>query len=163
MAAKTTDVGSLTIAQIRRALREGNPDATLVEALATIDQHDTATTQHEQRNAAYNEFVNARAACRAEAVNAAADDAIEDVERTAAREQLGAATRFRRLTPGITAASPGRRHAAAQEAAREAGEAFDRRWPALGRDEWESAGSPAEFERNAVQRAADALKGAIAA
>lgn len=158
---KSLTLDTMTVLELRMALN-GDPQATIAEAIELQRRADADHLERERRDARHRLFMEARAQRRAAAIHAAVDQALAELDREVA--QLGDVTGWRKAPP--PAASPSRRHEVAQTAAREVGEAFDARWPSLDASAWADAGEPEVYEdRTAVaivRRAASRVKAAIA-
>jgi hypothetical protein len=160
------DLASLTVLEFRRALATGDPHMTVLEAIEAHRRGQADALEREQRDARYRAFVDARAARRAAADDDAINEALAELERTVALQGNTSGIRKYRPLPGPIA-TPGRRHEVSQEAAIEAGGAFDARYPLLNVEEWTDAGEPDVYEDKTaaaiVRRTANRIKAAVIA
>ena len=151
MKATTIDLTSVSVGEFRQIL-QGDPNATLAQALDALRSHDSDRLEREHIDDAHRKYLASRAERRNTVISVAVNKALDKLEAEAAGRGNAGFRRFRNMAVGPVA-SPGERAFVAQEASQDAGQAFDRLHPELlDLGEWIAAGSPAEFGANTIKR-----------
>jgi hypothetical protein len=134
------ELEELTIAELRRAVAQGDPELTPPEALTRLADGEEVGRPHEQQQTMWKAYVEARRQCLA----AVAEEAMVEVDRKQQRTGRGWPTREARFE-------------ARRDAGLEAEERFELEEPLLPFEDWVEAGAPERYRAEGPVARAEGL------